>query len=282
MQRDTLSIDDGACLFYRDIRAQAGCREEPVVMLHSLFFNGSMFNGVCASLATAVASNVELASHPGFRFIVPDRRGQGRSTSGTSKPSIDRLAADTVTLIEQVAGAPVHLVGSSMGGYVAMRTAELRTDLLHSCTLSCCTVHAEREPQRFAALEQALREKGASELVDALLSTMFGARFLESGGAQLAHWSSRFAALDNSVADAVHGVFARPGLESALALLPSRVLLFSGRLDNAKRPADMDYIAKRCAGSRHVVIEDAGHTPPVENPAQVARELLRFWSTSNV
>ncbi|MGF6779274.1 pimeloyl-ACP methyl ester carboxylesterase [Paraburkholderia sp. GAS334] len=31
-----------------------------------------------------------------------------------------------------------------------------------------------------------------------------------------------------------------------------------------------------------LVIEDAGHTPMVESLVEVASELLRFWSTSNV
>lgn len=111
-------------------------------------------------------------------------------------------------------------------------------------------------------------------------SIMFGERFVAEDGEVCRAWRRHFESLGRSAADPVQGVFARPGYEALLADVRLPLLLFSGELDRAKRPADMQYIAERVAGSRHVTVGDSGHTPPVENPALFAAELLRFWNES--
>jgi 3-oxoadipate enol-lactonase len=235
-------------------------------MLHSLFFSGEMFVRVASFLPDDL------------RIICPDHRGQGGSKSGRFPPSVDRLAEDMIQLIDALDGGPVHLVGSSMGGYVALAVALRRPDILKTCTLSCCTAHAEREPERFAALETALRERGAGALVDQIVGTMFGEPFVRDGDrSELERWRAAFGSLDDRIADAVHGVFSRPSFEHELPHLKPPLLLFSGAWDRAKRPADMQVIADRVAGSRHIVLEGAGHTPPVETPIPFAEELQAFW-----
>ncbi|MCY1193042.1 alpha/beta hydrolase [Achromobacter veterisilvae] len=268
MQRSTFLTNDGAQLSYASWPARQA-DAQPVVMLHSLFFGADMFDAVVPRLGGDYA------------VLAVDHRGQGASSAGAQPASMLRLAQDTIALIEARVGGPAHVVGSSMGGYVALQMAALRPDLLRTLTLSCCTAHAERQPERFDALEAALREQGPARLVDTLMATMFSEHFMQQGDAQArARWRAHFAALPRSVADAVHGVFSRPGYEPLLPGLDMPVLLCSGQGDRAKRPEDMQYIADRVAGSRHVTFERAGHTPPVEDPARFAAELLRFWRAS--
>lgn len=257
--------DDGARLYYRGPSQTMKHEGAPVVMLHSLFFDGSMFDAVRNLLPATLA------------VYAPDHRGQGRSEAGRHAPSIDRLASDTIGIIETLGEGPVHLVGSSMGGYVAMCIAGRRPDLLRSCVLSCCTAHAERQPERFAALEARIRAAGTAQMGPTLLQTMFGERFVAEGNDVCKAWQAHFEGLGSRVAEAVHGVFARPGYEALLNDMRVPLLLFSGELDRAKRPSDMQYIAERVQGSRHVTAADSGHTIPVEDPALFARELAQFW-----
>lgn len=257
--------DDGARLYCRGPSQSVEYEGAPVVMLHSLFFDGSMFDAVRGLLPATLAA------------YAPDHRGQGRSEMGRHAPSIDRLASDTIGIIEALCEGPVHLVGSSMGGYVAMRIAERRPDLLRSCVLSCCTAHAERQPQRFAALEARIREEGTAAMGLTLLQTMFGERFVAEGSDACEAWRVHFEGLGPKVADAVHGVFARPGYEALFDDMRVPLLLISGEQDRAKRPTDMQYIAERVQGSRHVTAPDSGHTVPVEDPVLFAHELTQFW-----
>lgn len=236
------------------------------VLLPSLFFGASMFEDVAALLPAP------------WRVICPDHRAQGHSESGTHPPTMAQLAADTEALIQALGDGPVHLVGSSMGGYVAMELASRRPDLLRSCVLSCCTAEAEQQPERFAELEAALRDQGPAALVDGLVGTMFGTHFIEAASPALAHWRRHFASLDARIPDAVHEVFARRSHVQSLAHLTMPVLLFSGALDRAKKPADMQFIADRVPGSRHIVLEASGHTPPIEQPGRFAEALAAFWA----
>ncbi|APU16484.1 MULTISPECIES: alpha/beta fold hydrolase [Actinoalloteichus] len=255
----------GATLFYRD--SGPADSAGTAVLLHSLFFDGSMFDPLCAALGEDL------------RFLRPDHRGQGRSRPTSTAPDMDRLASDTVTLIESTGGGPVHLVGSSMGGYVALRIAARRPDLVATCTLLGCTAAAEQRPEVFAALEGRLREHGPAASVAELAYTMFGDDFLADPAKAAAreHWENRFAARDTDVADALRGVYQRDGVLGELAAIRVPLLLIAGEQDHAKRPADLRAVADRVPGSRLVVLPGAGHTPVVEEPSTVAAELARWW-----
>ncbi len=257
---------DGAVLHHLR-RAARGSNAGSVVFLPSLFFGSTMFAQVVGAM-------------PGDRNLVcVDHRGQGRSESGSTAPTIRQLAEDTAKLIETLDEGPVHVVGSSMGGYVALELLDSRPELVRSCMLSCCTAEKEQEPERFAVLEASLRQKGAGAMVEGLVATMFGARFLEHAGPALAHWQSHLAGVDARIPDAVHEVFARRSYVEMLPAIRTPLLLVSGALDRAKKPADMQFIANRVPGSRHVVFEQSGHTPPIEEPERFASELTHFLSS---
>jgi pimeloyl-ACP methyl ester carboxylesterase len=64
---------------------------------------------------------------PGSGFSPPPRRGAGYTVSA--------LAATVIRLIETLGRGPVHLIGNSMGGAVAVRVAARRPDLVRTLTL---------------------------------------------------------------------------------------------------------------------------------------------------
>lgn len=66
--------------------------------------------------------------------IALDHRGHGRSEKlgATDGYSIDQIAADLVALIDAEIGGPVHLLGHSMGGAVALRLTLARPGLVRS------------------------------------------------------------------------------------------------------------------------------------------------------
>jgi 3-oxoadipate enol-lactonase len=237
-------------------------------MLHSLFFDGSMFDAVIAELPTE------------YRFIRPDFRGQGTFGDTEIDPTMDVLFDDAVALLESLCDHPAHLVGSSMGAYVALRVAARRPDLVASCTLLGATAGAETRVEVFQDLEHAVRQTDP-DIAGRIERIMFGDVFLgdEARSATRLHWLEKFASRGPGVADALHGVYSRPSMTDELAGIPMPLLLVAGELDRAKRPADMAAIADRVPGSRLVVLDSAGHTPVVEEPAATARELLSWWTT---
>ncbi|MCW2944883.1 MAG: putative hydrolase [Actinoallomurus sp.] len=90
----------------------------PIVMVH----------GSLGSAAAAFGEQKVLADR--YRIIAPYRRGYSPSP-GTDRVDPDRDARDIVELL----GDGAHLVGTSMGGVVAMRAAALAPEAVWSLTV---------------------------------------------------------------------------------------------------------------------------------------------------
>ncbi|CAG7619448.1 alpha/beta fold hydrolase [Leucobacter soli] len=239
------------------------------VLVHSLFFDGTMFDDFVA-----------VADLP-VRYLIPDLRGQGRSPGGDL--SLEALAADVIALVERESSAPVHVVGSSMGGYVATLAAARRPDLFLDCTLLGGTADAELDPDRFAELERAIRTGIDDAVIDRIEHTMFGDDFLARPRTDAIRdrWRSHFTRLPAGVADAAHEVFARASLHDAVAALTMPVQLIAGQQDHAKEPEQMRRMLPLLADGRLTVLEGVGHTPIVEAPDAVASIVDDFWFSNS-
>jgi pimeloyl-ACP methyl ester carboxylesterase len=65
-----------------------------------------------------------------FRVLAPERRGHGHTADVDGPLTYDDMAADTIGFLDQVAGAPAHLVGWSDGGIIGLMIAAARPDLV--------------------------------------------------------------------------------------------------------------------------------------------------------
>ncbi|MGI8761418.1 MAG: alpha/beta fold hydrolase [Jatrophihabitantaceae bacterium] len=70
-----------------------------------------------------------------FQVITVDNRGTGASDKPSGPYSIALLAEDMVNVLDVLSLGSAHVVGASMGGYIAMSLARQRPDLVRSLTL---------------------------------------------------------------------------------------------------------------------------------------------------
>ncbi len=111
---------------YMDVSPSAEADNgEVVLLLHGKNFSGAYWE-----------STIEALTDEGFRVIVPDQIGFGKS----SKPrhyqyTFQALASYTDWLLEEVGVDDVHVVGHSMGGMLASRFALMFPDQTLSLTL---------------------------------------------------------------------------------------------------------------------------------------------------
>ncbi|SPF81513.1 3-oxoadipate enol-lactonase 2 [Pseudoprimorskyibacter insulae] len=230
----------------------------PLLCLHSLFFDGRMFQPVVALL------DQMLTARP--TVYAPDFRGQGASSMGDLRPLMQTLAKDVLALLDYENLEQVHVLGSSMGGYVAMELMRLAPERMSGVVLSCCTGEAEADPARFFQLADRLQHEGAKALTEMLLQTMFGDSFLAANSDLLHLWRKRFSELPPSIAEVVRGVFEHPDYGGTLSGFTKPILSIGGGEDRAKSPANARWIADRASNGTFAVIEKSGHTPPVEAP----------------
>ncbi len=106
-----LTTTDGVRIVYDDHGTRPGT---PVVVCHGL-----------AAAGEQLRADAEYFAGLGYRVLVPDLRGHGRS--GRPQPltpeslSIARMADDLVEMLDHAGAAPVHWIGNSLGGILALQ-----------------------------------------------------------------------------------------------------------------------------------------------------------------
>lgn len=243
----------------------------PVVCLHSLFLDGSMFN----SLVEAARGRL--------RIIRPDFRGQGSSAPATGDMvDMETCAEDMLALIEAMGLRSVHLVAASMGGDVAVRMVARRPDLFRALAVTGSSVRAEPQEQleRFREFLKATEGPGfVGEHLDLLVGVMFGATTRSNPAAEtmVAHWRMKMGLLPPSRWPAMRGVVERTSAEQLLAGITTPTLVISGADDIARPPEWGREVAEGIKGARFSVLDGVGHSPILEAPAAVIPEIITFF-----
>ena len=242
---------------------------DPIVFSHGLLWSGRMYAAQMAALSDK------------WRCIAYDHRGQGRSATSPSPYGMDTLADDAARLIDKLKAGPCHFVGLSMGGFVGLRLALRRPELLRSLTL--IDTAADREPRlnvpKYAAMEWAARKVGMKYLVPSVMKIMFGGAFLRdrARAGLRSEQAAQLAALEPvRMKAALESVTQRHAVQSSLGAIKTPSLVLHGEDDRAIKLARATKMALAIPGAQLVVIARAGHTSTVEEPEAISRELRRF------
>jgi pimeloyl-ACP methyl ester carboxylesterase len=95
---------------YMDVAPTAAANGQTVLLLHGKNFSGEYWESTARFLAAA-----------GFRVVVPDQIGFGKSSIAEIRYSFDRLAANTARLLDALGIERACVIGHSMGGMLAVR-----------------------------------------------------------------------------------------------------------------------------------------------------------------
>jgi len=99
---------------------------------------------------TAWQMQTRYLAHHGYRTAAVDLPGHGRS-SGAPLQSVDEMADWTVGLIDALGGGAAHLVGHSMGSYIAIEVAARAPDRVASLVLLGTATTMPVHPELLAA-----------------------------------------------------------------------------------------------------------------------------------
>ena len=122
------------------------------VLSHSLFFDHRMFE----------AQLKEFSLNWSYRVIAYDHRGHGLSANAADgRYDMDTMAADVVALIEHLNLGRVHIVGNSMGGFIALRLAARRPDLVRSAAVLGSSAEPEAKARNMNRSYNCLLSKAA-------------------------------------------------------------------------------------------------------------------------
>ncbi len=101
-----------ARMAYMDVSPTGTANGQSVLLLHGKNFYGDYWEATARALASA-----------GYRVIVPDQVGFGKSSKPDIHYSFDNLAANTAKLLDALGVEQAAVVGHSTGGMLAVRFA---------------------------------------------------------------------------------------------------------------------------------------------------------------
>jgi pimeloyl-ACP methyl ester carboxylesterase len=269
------SADGRLDLAARDYAAARA--DAPVLlMMHGLTRNSADFEPLAARLAGR------------YRMIAPDQRGRGLSQWDTEPAQYrpDVYAQDMLALVDDLGIAHAVLVGTSMGGLMALIMNALRPDLAQAAIFN--DIGPVLEPAGLARIQGYVGPAGAmADWTEAAARTraINASAFPGYGGAQWDAFARRIArenadgtvsfAYDPAIAQGVAGEdpHAVPPdlwpLWDLLAAVP--VLVVRGALSDLLSSATVAEMAHRHSGAyASAEVPRVGHAPVLDEPAALA------------
>lgn len=240
----------------------------PVVLIHGHPFDGTMWG-----------PQMGILGQSGYRVVVPDLRGYGRTTVVPGATAIDVFAADIVALLDYLELDRVVLAGLSMGGQIVMEFARLFPRRTMGLVLADTTAKAETSGSRRDRYEMADRlvAEGMGRYSVEVLPMMLSANTIASRPAIAEHVLSMMGGTPpDGAAAALRGRAERPDYTETLSSLDVPVLILVGSEDEFTPIDDSQLMHELIEDSELVTIDGVAHLPNLEREDEFNRALVRF------
>ena len=256
---------------YMDVHPRSAANGRTVVLLHGYNFFGEYWAGTIAALRNR-----------GFRVVVPDQIGFGRSSKPIGYYSFHQMAAHTKALLDHLGVEEAAVVGHSMGGMLATRFALMyQESTTHLVLVNMVGMEDSRILRPWRSLEEVYQ--GILNRTDESVRAGQERYYVEwrpefekyvqvhLRWALSAEWP-RFAmvrALTSQMMYEQPVVHEFPWVE-----VPTYIL---GGAEDGPRFRDIaGGVAEAIPGARIHLLDDVGHNPHLEAPDRFFPELIRF------
>lgn len=244
----------------------------PTLMLHGIGSSSVAFDAQLAALGDEL------------RMVAWDAPGYAASSDPDGPLDLDGYVDRVETLArDQFGSEPVHLVGVSWGGVLALRTAATRPTLVRSLTVVGASLGSGVDPARAHQMRERATDlvrlgnlDFARQRAPRLLAPGAGRDLVESAVATMA------GALRPPGYAAAAEVMAATDLTDDLRHITAPTLVMSGAEDRITGPDRAREIAALVPGSALVLVPGAGHLANQERPALVNAWLRGFTRAADL
>lgn len=211
----------------------------------------------------------------GFRVIAFDGRGMGETPSGEEEFTIERFAADAAGLLRAIDVERAHVLGYSMGGYVAQELALTYPGMVGKLVL----LDTESGNEKGTCIARDTLDRladvsgSAADREERLIGLLYPRAWLDEHSDGLHETFSRLAACPPDPLAAMRQVEAMCRWKGAEGRLPSMgrpVLVIAGKEDEVITPQHSRKLAGLIPGAELVEVEGAGHGIIYQFPAELA------------
>ncbi|MEO9328109.1 3-oxoadipate enol-lactonase [Gordonia aurantiaca] len=208
-----------------------------------------------------------------FRVVRYDTRGHGLSPVPQGPYTIDDLADDVVALLDRLDIDRAHLVGLSLGGMTMMRVAARNPERVDRLALLCTAAYL---PPREAWLDRAtiVRANSTAAVAESVVQRWFTPEFLAAHDAARRSCESMVASTSAEGYASCCEAIAEMDLRGGLPAISAPTLAVAGADDPATPPAMLAEIADTVPDGRLLVVPDAAHLAPAQQPRIVNPALI--------
>lgn len=274
---------DGLTLYARDYQNGQASTKPPLLCMHGLTRNSADFEGLCAQLAAD------------YRLIVVDQRGRGKSAydSNTANYQPAMYVQDMFTLLAHLSLSSVTLIGTSMGGIMAMMMTAMKPQMINGLIIN--DVGPELNPIGLARIQGYVgQQANVSTWVDAALENekINGQAFPDYKQQDWAEFTRRTYRADSAGKPVLNydpAISAPIKASQGESLLPDLwpmfdlcsdkpMLLIRGELSDLLAPSCVEEMRSRKQNLTFVEVPNVGHAPFM-NEAVALSAVKQFLET---
>ena len=244
-----------------------------LVLIPGLGYDGWMYSRMIPGLAEQ------------FQVISIDNRGSGLSDKPAGPYTAQILAADVIGLLDEFGAAKAHIVGHSMGGFIAQALAIDYPERVDRLVLSATNFggphHIPITPPAMAVLTDVSGDPIERLRRGIAISTAPG--FAESNAEFVESWLQYRVAhpidpagYQAQLAIGLGLLSEAASFEHKLGRVTAPTLLLFGEHDVVVPPGNAELLAAKLPHARVEILPNAGHVFPFETPEAANRAITRF------
>ncbi|HJM90442.1 MAG: alpha/beta fold hydrolase [Alphaproteobacteria bacterium] len=276
----------GITAHYADLGADLR-QSVPIVLVHAATNHGGQWDQVRAAMANAATLSPDAC----FRYLLPDLFNSGKTAAWPlSRMLTFDDEADIVLAVMAAIDQPVHLVGHSYGGAVALRAAVRGGATVRSlcliepggCPLLAAAGRQADYDEYVSVMHAFLGALGRGDPVTAwrdFLNYYRGSRDAWDG--LEANTQARILAKSDSQRQVYAAQMSNPTTLAELRALAVESLIITGGQTTAPERGVCLVLESHLPEATLHTIPGAGHPMPVSHPSEVATALLRHIKTAS-
>ncbi|MEU3624197.1 alpha/beta hydrolase [Amycolatopsis coloradensis] len=239
----------------------------PLVLLHAFPVDARMWDPVRAPLSERL------------RLITPDQRGLGRSPLPETdrEPDLDDAARDVVALLDRLELDKVVLGGCSMGGYLTMAVLRVAPERVGGLVFidTKATADTPEAAQTRHDLAARVEVEGTGWLPETLTPGLLAEKAAPEVSERLRELITTQP--PSGIAWAARAMAARPDSAGTLRSANVPALVVVGEEDRLTPLDAANTLVETLPDATLVVLPEAGHLTPLEDPAGVVEAILGWY-----
>lgn len=214
-----------------------------------------------------------------FQIIIFDNRGMGESSAGEKEFSLAQFTEDTLGLLDALKIEKAHVLGWSMGSYIAQELASSNPERINKLVLYASVPDPSMFPPSSEVMAKLEDTTGTPEEQGSRwISLLFPEKWLESNGERIKEIFYRPLGTINpeNIGKQSMAIGKWEGLGERLATLTHPTLLIAGKEDALVPPTNSNYLKDRLPNAELSLIENTGHGLMFQDPEQFSQVLIAF------